>query len=70
MASIHIKKSHEGRLHTNTGTPQDQKIPMERLQAAKHSDSAAIRKQATFAINQRSWHHGGRAHAPQPRGRR
>lgn len=55
--AIHIKKSHEGRLHANLGVPAGQKIPASKLAAAKHSSSPAVRKQATFAANAKKWHH-------------
>lgn len=46
-----IKPSHKGMLHKEMGIPQDQKIPMDRLMAAKNSSNPKIRKQANFAIN-------------------
>lgn len=54
---IHIKPSHEGKLHSDLGVKQDNKIPLSKLEQAKHSSSPAERKRATFAINARSWHH-------------
>jgi hypothetical protein len=48
---IHIKPSHEGLLHKKLGVPEGEKIPMSKLEAAKHSESPAKRKEATFAIN-------------------
>lgn len=56
-SGIHIKESHEGLLHENLGVAQGQKIPVEKLEAAKQSDNPAVRKRATFAINARSFHH-------------
>ena len=55
--AIHIKASHKGRLHRALGVKQGQKIPASKLAAAKHSSSAAVRKQATFAANARKWKH-------------
>jgi hypothetical protein len=57
MAAPHIKPSHQGRLHRNLGVPQGQRIPAATLEAASHSTSAAIRKQAAFAKAARSWNH-------------
>lgn len=45
----------KGLLHKNLGIPAKQKIGMSRLQKALHSHSAAIRKEANFAVNM---HHG------------
>lgn len=55
--SIHIKPAHYGRLHRALGVPTSQKIPDAKLEAAKHSASPAIRKEATFAVNARGWEH-------------
>jgi hypothetical protein len=57
---IHIKKSHEGLLHKDTGTPTGEPISESSLQEAKHSSNPAERKRATFAENARHWHHGGK----------
>jgi hypothetical protein len=48
--AINIKPSHKGKLHRALGIPKGQKIPIARLQAAKHSLSPAIRKEANFAL--------------------
>jgi len=55
--SIHIKKSHEGLLHKNTGTPASEPIPQSKIEAAKHSSDPAVRKRATFAENAKHWNH-------------
>lgn len=60
--AIHIKKSHEGRLHKNLGVAADKPIPASKLQSAANSSSPAVRKQAQFAINAKKWHHGGSKH--------
>jgi hypothetical protein len=57
--AIKIKKSHEGLLHKNTGTPAGQKIPAAKIAAAKNSPDPAVRKRATFAQNAKKWHHRG-----------
>ncbi|MDE1868212.1 MAG: hypothetical protein KGI08_10955 [Thaumarchaeota archaeon] len=53
--SISIKRP--GLLHSKLGVPQGHKIPMSKLQAAKHSSSPAMRKEANFAINARGFNH-------------
>lgn len=55
--AIHIKKSHQGLLHKNTGTPAGKKIPASKIASAKNSPSAAVRKRAVFAENAKKWHH-------------
>lgn len=55
--TIEIKPSHEGRFHDWTGTPQGQKIPMEKIEKGLHSKDPAIRKEANFARNAREWDH-------------
>jgi hypothetical protein len=57
LASIHIKPSHKGELHSDLGVAQGKKIPAGKLEAAKHSSSPAERKRATFALNAKKWHH-------------
>lgn len=56
-SGIHIKKSHEGRLHKALGVPEGQPIPAAKLAAAKNSKDPAIRKEATFAINAKGFSH-------------
>lgn len=55
---INIKPSRKGLLHKKLGVAPGQKIPAAKLQAAKHSKSAALRKEANFALNAEDWHHG------------
>jgi hypothetical protein len=55
---IHIKPSHEGRLRAVTGTKKGQKVPLAKEEALKAHGTPAEKKQANFAINARSWHHG------------
>lgn len=55
--TIHIKPSHEGRLHEATGTPTGQKIPLAAEEEKKAHGTPHERKEATFAINARKWHH-------------
>lgn len=52
---IDIKPSHEGRLHKALGVPEGQKIPVSKLDAAAHSKSPALRKEAQFALNARKF---------------
>jgi hypothetical protein len=49
--AIHIKKANRGLLHKKLGISQHKMIPLKTLAKAKHSKSAAMRKEATFAIN-------------------
>lgn len=54
---IHIKASHKGLLHEDTGTPKGKKIPADKIEKAAHSKDAAVRKRAVFAENAKKWHH-------------
>jgi hypothetical protein len=56
--AINIKPSHKGRLHSALGVPQGEKIPAAKLAKAKNSSSPALRKEATFAQNAKSFNHG------------
>ena len=58
-SGIHIKKSHEGRLHKALGVPAGEPIPAAKLAAAKKSSDPAIRKMATFADNAKGFDHTG-----------
>ena len=53
---LHLKK---GALHKALGVSAGKKIPVSRLEAAKNSDSALMRKRANFALTAAKWHHGG-----------
>lgn len=55
--AIQIKKSHKGLLHKKLGVAQGKKIPAAKLQAAAHSKSPALRKEADFAINAKKFKH-------------
>lgn len=55
--SIHIKKSHAGRLHRALGVPQDHKLTAAQIQKAEHSRKPSVRKEADFAAAARRWHH-------------
>lgn len=52
---LNLKK---GALHKDLGVPQGKKIPMAKLEKAKHSNSALERKRANFAINAKKWNKG------------
>lgn len=56
-SGIHIKESHEGRLHTSMGIPENKPIPMAKLEAEKESAGSAKKKQIVFAENAKKWHH-------------
>jgi hypothetical protein len=47
------KKGTVGSLHSATGTPQGQKIPLQKVEAAAHSDNPKMRKKGQFALNVR-----------------
>jgi len=55
--TIEIKKSHEGLLHKDTGTPSGKKIPEAKVEKALHSPDEAVRKRAQFAENAKHWKH-------------
>jgi hypothetical protein len=55
---IKIKKSHRGLLHKKLGMKPGATIPLSSLARAKRSSSPALRKEANFAINARSWNKG------------
>lgn len=52
---IHIKKTHKGLLHKDTGTPAGQKVPEAKIQAEIHSLDPAKRKRGLFAENAKHW---------------
>lgn len=56
-SGIHIKPSRKGLLHKKLGVPQGEKISLASLMRAKRSSSPAMRKEANFAINTRSFNH-------------
>ena len=56
--AIHIKPSHEGRLHKDLGVKQGKKLSLKDEEEEKADGTPAEKKRATFAINARSWHHG------------
>lgn len=53
---IHINPKNAGKLHEKLGVKAGAKIPEKKLEKADHSKSPAERKEAQFAINQKSWH--------------
>jgi len=57
MGSINIKPSHKGLLHKKLGVPQDKPIPAKKLSKALKSSSPALRKEANFARNAKSFKH-------------
>jgi hypothetical protein len=54
---IHIKPQNRGKLHADLGVPAGQPIPAKKLEAAKNSPDAAIRKRAVFAQNAKHFKH-------------
>lgn len=49
----------KGKLHREIGVPVGEKIPAEKLAAAKRSDNPEIRRDAIRAATMKKWHHGG-----------
>jgi hypothetical protein len=56
-SGVHIKESHKGLLHKDTGTPAGKPISEKKLDKAKHSEDPAVRRRATFAENAKHWSH-------------
>jgi hypothetical protein len=56
-SGIHIKASHEGRLHAAAGVKKGEKIPLKKEESLKAHGTPAEKKQANFAINARKWKH-------------
>ena len=48
----------KGKLHRALGVPEGEKIPQEKLDAAKHSRSRDVRDMAIRAETMKGWHHG------------
>jgi len=48
-----------GGLHRATHTPQGEKIPEAKINAALHSDSPRVRRMAASAKGLKAMHHGG-----------
>jgi hypothetical protein len=57
-SGVHIKASHKGLLHKDTGTAEGKKIPEAKIKKAEHSKDAAVRKRAVFAENAKHWKKG------------
>lgn len=55
--AIHIKASHKGLLHKDTGTPAGQPIPEDKLEQAAASKNPKIRRRAVFAENAKKFNH-------------
>lgn len=60
MAKKWIKNATEGKgkLHEHLGVPKDEKIPEDKLEAAKNSKSPTIRKEANLAMTLKGMNHG------------
>ena len=59
--AIEIKKQNKGKLHAKLGVPEGKKIPVTKIEEAKHSKSPDERKEANFALNARKWNHSKNA---------
>lgn len=57
-AGPEIKESHKGRLHRALGIPEDQPIPIERLESGKNSSDPHMRSMCNYALMAKTrWHH-------------
>ena len=54
-SGIKINPANKGKLHKTLGVPKGEKIPMAKLEKAKHSSNPETRKRATFALNAKKW---------------
>lgn len=52
-----------GALHRHLGVPEGEKIPAEKLEAARHSKNPTIRREAALAHTLGGFHHGNKHHA-------
>ncbi len=57
MKTIHIKKSHEGKLHRALHVPANKPIPKSKITKALHSSNPHMRAMARFAHNAAKWNH-------------
>ena len=64
MAKKFIKNAikHPGALHSHLGIPPNEKIPAEKLEAARHSKNPTIRREAALAHTLAGLPHGGKKH--------
>lgn len=53
-----MHKLKQGGLHRALGIPEDQTIPMERVEEATHSENPHLKKMALMAKAMHGWHHG------------
>jgi hypothetical protein len=54
-SGIKINPVNKGKLHKTLHVPKGEKIPVAKLEKAKHSPSPVTRKRATFALNAKKW---------------
>jgi hypothetical protein len=54
-SGIKINPANKGKLRKTLHVPKDEKIPVTKLEKAKHSPNPVTRKRATFALNARKW---------------
>ena len=52
----------KGKLHRNLGVPEGEKIPAEKLAAAKHSKNPTIKREAALAHILMGMHHHKKQH--------
>lgn len=58
------KKSSHGKLHRALNVPEGEKIPAEKLAAARHSRNPSIRRMAALAHTLSGMHHKGHEDHP------
>ena len=56
MSKIKIKPKNKGKLHSDLGVKQGEKIPASKLKI-KPTDSETVKKRKQFAINAKKFHH-------------
>jgi len=52
-----LHKLRKGGLHRALGVAEGEKIPAEKLEAARHSKNAHVKHMANFAHTMKSWKH-------------
>jgi len=63
-SGIHIKPENEGKLRKSMHAKKGQNLSIDemksKLAAAEKAGNTTLSKRLNFAINARSWHHGGK----------
>lgn len=64
IANALSKHGSRGALHRHLGVPEGEKIPDEKLAAAKHSKNPKVRREAALAQTLKGMHHKKSEHHP------